>query len=147
MPIESPLDPATRVALEQAVREGGPPRRYVRVLDADIADDGRVALVLSLLNPDDSPYPMISFCQSFDGVWQELVMTEALGAGANWAADRWVAYVSGEAPEGATTVVLRQETRTRRRPVVGGFYVAAFWFPPGGPDDQAPDAPTVLEFS
>jgi hypothetical protein len=136
----------TRAAFEEAVSEDGPPRRYVRVLDADIAEDGNAALVLLELNPGDDPYPMVSFCECLEGDWQELVSTEALAAAANWAAGRWVAYVSGEAPEGATAAVVSQDGRQRVRPVVDGLYVAAFWCAPGEPDDEPPDPPVVLDF-
>jgi hypothetical protein len=135
-----------QTAFEEAVSEDGPPRRYVRVLDADVAADGNAALVLFVLNPGDDPYPMVSFCECMEGDWQELVSTEALVAGANWAAGRWVAYVSGEAPAGAKAVVVNQNGRRRERPVVDGFYVAAFWYPPGEPDDEPPDSPLVLDF-
>ena len=140
------MDEHERLAFERAIAENGVPAGQVRVLDADVSEDGQAALALAMINPGADPYPMISFQEAYDGEWNDLVLTEADDAAANWAADRWVSYVSGEAPAGASSVLVDQGGRSKRRPVVEGRFVAAFWFPRGGPEDAPPDPPAVVRF-
>src|SRR4051794_38213230 len=146
MPEPIVIGASERAAFERAIAENGVPADQVRVLDADISEDGDAALALALINAGGDPYPMISFLEAYDGEWSDLVLTEADGAGANWAAERWVSYVSGEAPAGASVVVVEQDGHAKRRPVAEGRYVAAFWRPRGGPEDAPPEPPVVVRF-
>lgn len=137
------LDPELRDALAQAVGEGVPPR-FVRVADADLSDDGDAAVVLVVLNPNEDPYPRLSFCEHVGGVWRELAEADPTLPAVNWAAGRWVAYAGGSAPAGASVVSVRHGDETRERPVVDGLYVAAFWASPGGSEDDPPNPPDVI---
>jgi hypothetical protein len=116
------------------------------VLDAEVSEDGEVAIVLLELNPGPDPYPMLSLCEPGEEGWRELVMSEAGGAGPWWVVDRWASVASGTAPAGATRVVARRGEVTKRRPVVAGLYVVVFWSPAGGEEDEPPEAPEVLGF-
>lgn len=79
-----PLDPELASKLHDAVSEEVP-GRFVRVLDAVVAPDGRNAVVLVVLNADTpDPVLMISSCLYDDGRWEELVMTEGGDAGTDW---------------------------------------------------------------
>jgi len=130
-----PLDSELTKALSRAIAEEIP-ARFVKVVDAVVAPDGRNAVVLVLFNADTpDAVAMISFCLHDEGEWDELVTTDAGDVGTNWLGDRWVAYASGEAPAGATAVVAQHAGATDRRPVTdGGLYVVAFFGPPG--DDE-----------
>ena len=138
------LDAELADALHRAVSDGIP-GETVRVVDAVVAADGHDAVALVLLNADTpDPAPMISFCQRDDDGWDELVMTDAGDAGTNWLGHRWVAYASGSAPPGATTVIAEHAGTSDRRPVAdGGLYVVAVFGPAGGDESELVHPPLV----
>jgi len=137
--------PIERIALHRALSEDIP-SRFVHVVDYEISDDRGAAVVLLVLNPDDDRFARLSFCEGYGGDWRELSQADAFGAASNWAAGRWVAYISGEAPTGASAVTVRHRCVTKQRPVVQGLFLAAFW--PGSADPEAspPPPPELVAF-
>lgn len=138
-------DPDERIALHQVLSEVIP-SRFVEVVDYEISDDRAAAIVLLVLNPDDDRYARLSFCEGYDGTWRELSQADAFGAASNWAAGRWVAYISGQAPTGASAVTVRHGGVTRQRPIVEGLFLVAFWLRSADPEASPPAPPELVAF-
>ena len=134
---------------EEAAR-GGIPAEYARAFAVEVSPDGLHAAVLLETNTEPILYPCLVHCDMVGDEW-----VEGGSSGAAPPAFTWSRYAHnderghgvltyvGEAPSGASSVVIRWRGQERSVPVSRGMFFIATW---DVPDRDSGDRPEIVAF-
>jgi hypothetical protein len=111
----------------EAAARGSIPAEFARTLALAIAPDGEHAVVLLGTNEPPDLYPYQVICQQGPEGWEESASANGPGWTSVAGGDVGLETYWGEAPEGASEVLVSHRGVSHRVPVTNGYYVFVAW--------------------